>query len=61
MKTTVVMQSLICVPMPPQHKDADTQWEVPALTDHSYVSREPVNKQTQCGGAEPFDPHHPEE
>uniref|UniRef100_A0A673ZJ57 THAP-type domain-containing protein n=1 Tax=Salmo trutta TaxID=8032 RepID=A0A673ZJ57_SALTR len=47
------------VPMTSQHKDADTQWEVLALTDHSYVSREPVNKptcneQTQCGGAEPL-------
>uniref|UniRef100_A0A8C8DEK4 Uncharacterized protein n=1 Tax=Oncorhynchus tshawytscha TaxID=74940 RepID=A0A8C8DEK4_ONCTS len=49
----------LSVLMPPQHKDPDTQWEIPALTDHSYVSREPVNKpichkQTQCGGAEPL-------
>ncbi|XP_035647949.1 uncharacterized protein LOC118397379 isoform X2 [Oncorhynchus keta] len=51
------VESDLSVPMALQHKDADTQWDVPALTDHSYVSREPVNKpichkQTQCGGAE---------
>ena len=52
-------ESDLSVPMPPKHKDADRQWEVTALTEHIYVSREPVNKptchkQTQCGGAEPL-------
>lgn len=38
------------------HKDADTQWEVQALTDHTYVGekKDVCNRETQCGGQEPL-------
>ncbi|XP_045920230.1 uncharacterized protein si:dkey-56d12.4 [Micropterus dolomieu] len=38
----------------PMHKDADTQWEVQALMDHTYILGENIkdvcHRETQCGG-----------
>ncbi|XP_067279791.1 uncharacterized protein [Pseudorasbora parva] len=42
----------------PMHKDADTQWEVQALMDHTYTLGEKLkdvcDRETQCGGEEPL-------
>ncbi|XP_039652099.1 uncharacterized protein LOC120556523 [Perca fluviatilis] len=42
----------------PTHKDADTQWEVQALMDHTYILGQKKNhvcdRETQCGGEEPL-------
>ena len=42
----------------PTHKDADTQWEVQALMDHTYILGQKKNhvcdREIQCGGEEPL-------